>query len=416
MTSTNMSQQLVLNPDWLAITMRITGEIRPIAGHVWREYPMTNVWAKRRILWSEEGDKVLTLLSEPRSSSINSKIALCEIENEWLYHGGGYHRILQTLKQGLLFEVVGLSRLDLAVDFTPTAAQKDIIIGLATGEYYAKGKENRVPWWGKFSDEKLSPMWKGFSVPYDQSWGHKTSAIKWKLYYKSKELLDAGGGTFFTKPYIVDQWRLHGMDVSNVWRVEVSMKQLNNYQIYGHPINLDYLDNNMEELFIQMYDSRFKIRLNEGHKDKTNDKEVTFLPLPKVAYTFSRRETKSHREHYGRITLLRHLVQSMDDEHILLDPPTRNAVFTHMRSLIERDNLQNYFYEMTGSFLDEFIDAKVRDADGKELIMPQKPNYNGDIKPNLNADQFDPETQVRYHQLIAEKVGREIGTFGSQLP
>lgn len=411
-----MEQQLVLNPDWLAITLRITGEIRPIAGHVWREYPMTNVWAKRRILWSEEGDKVLTLLSEPRSSTINSKIALCEIENEWLYHGGGYHRILQTLGQGVLFEVIGLSRLDLAVDFTPTAAQKDIIIGLATGEYYAKGKENRVPWWGKFSDEKLSPMWRGFSVPYDQSWGHKTSAIKWKLYYKSKELLDAGGGTFFTKPYIVDQWRLHGMDVSNVWRVEVSMKQLNNYSIYGHPINLDYLDNNMEELFLQMYDSRFKIRLNEGHKDKSNDKEVTFLPLPKIAYTFSRRETKSHREHYGRITLLRHLVQSMDDEHILLDEPSRNAVFDHMRSLIRRDNLQNYFYEMTGNFLDDYIEKKLAEAEGRELVMPQRPNYHADIKPNPNADQFNPDTQRQYEQLIAAKVAREIGSYGSQLP
>lgn len=408
-----MEQQLVLNPDWLAITLRITGDVRPIAGHVWREYPMTNVWAKRRILWSEDGDKVLTLLSEPRSSTINSKIALCEIENEWLYHGGGYHRILQILGQGVLFEVIGLSRLDLAVDFTPTAAQKDIIIGLATGEYYAKGKENRVPWWGKFSDEKLSPMWRGFSVPYDQSWGHKTSAIKWKLYYKSKELLDAGGGTFFTKPYIVDQWRLHGLDLANVWRVEVSMKQLNNYQIYGHPINLDYLDNNMEELFLQMYDSRFKIRLNEGHKDKTNDRTVTFLPMPRIGYTFSRKPTKSQREHYGRITLLRHLVQSLDDEHIFLDPPTRTAVFTHIRSLIERDNLQNYFYEMTGSFLDEFIDAKVRDAEGKELVMPQRPNYNGDIKPNLNADQFDPGTQRRYEELIAAKVQRELGHSGN---
>lgn len=406
-----MTQELLLNCDWLGLSLHIAGEPKPVEGYIWREYTATNVWNKRRVLWTENGDRVLTLLSEPRSAIISSSAALCEIENEWLYHGGGHRKILDVLEKSVFFNITGISRLDLAVDFCPTEAQKEVIFGLADGEYYIGGKANRVPWWAKVRNNKLHPMWNGKNIPYDQSWGHKTTDIKWKLYYKTKELLDAGGGKFMMKPYIVDQWRLHGMDIRNVWRVEVSVKKCNNYLLYGNRLDLGQIEANFEELFCQLYQSRFQVKLNEGHKDRTNDKQITFLPIDKIIYTLQKRETENERQHNGRITLMRHLVQSLDDEQVLLDRVSRENVYNHIYQIIERDNLNNYFNTMTGQYFEEWVAKKEAEAAGSEVYEIEKPKQNTDIKPNPKAEERDPEAEQRYWRAVDEKIRRDLKGF-----
>lgn len=401
-------QELLLNCDWLGLSLHLAGEPKPIDGYIWREYTATNVWNKRRVLWTEDGDRVLTLLSEPRSAIINKSSALCEIENEWLYHGGGHQRILDVLEKSVYFNITGISRLDLAVDFCPDETQKEIIFGLADGQYYVGGKTNRVPWWSKVMNEKIHPMWNGKNIPYDQSWGHKTTDIKWKLYYKTKELLDAGGGKFMMKPYIVDQWRLHGMDVRNVWRVEVSVKKCNNYLLYGNRLDLGQIEANFEELFRQLYQSRFQIRMNEGHKDKTNDRQITFLPIDRISYTLQKRHPETERQHNGRITLLRHLITSLDDEQVLLDRTSRENVYDHIYKIIERDNLGNYFMAMTGTWFDEWVAQKDKEAAGSESVEIEKPIMNADIKPNPKADEYDPTTEQTYWKYIKDKVQRDL--------
>ncbi len=406
----SFSDSLLLNCDWLGLSLQIAGDPRPIDGYQWREYSATNVWAKRRVLWTDEGDRVLTLLSEPRSTVINSRAALLEIENEWLYHGGGFRKILDLLTTSVFYTITGISRVDLAVDFSPTEAQKEVICGLGDGSYYVGGKSNRVPWYAQLNSDKLSPMWNHKNVPYDQSWGHKTTDIKWKLYYKSKELLDAGGGKFFMKPYIVDQWRLNGLDVSNVWRVEVSVKKCNNYSLYGERITIDNLERNFHEFFLQLYDSRFQIKLNEGHKDRSNDKRVSFLDVRKINYTMQRRQPSNERQRNGRITLLRHLVQSLEDEQVLLDRQSRFAVYEHMQKIIERDNLENYFFAMTGYWWDEYITVMDNKANGSEVKEIDRPMVNADIKPNVNAEIEDKSTALEYWKSIGGKVERDLHT------
>lgn len=401
-------QELLLNCDWLGLSLHIAGDPKPVEGYIWREYTATNVWNKRRVLWTENGDRVLTLLSEPRSAIISSSAALCEIENEWLYRGGGHRRILDVLEKSVFFNITGISRLDLAVDFCPTEAQKEVIFGLAVGEYYIGGKSNHLPWWAKVRNDKLHPMWNGKNIPYDQSWGHKTTDIKWKLYYKTKELLDAGGGKFMMKPYIVDQWRMHGMDIRNVWRVEVSVRKCNNYLLYGNRLNLGQIEANFEELFRQLYQSRFQVKLNEGHKDRTNDKIITFLPIDKIFYTLQKRETENERQHNGRITLMRHLVQSLDDEQVLLDKVSRENVYNHIYQIIERDNLNNYFQVMTGDYFEEWVAKKDLEAADSEIYSVEKPIMNADIKPNIKAEEYDSKTEEEYNKMIKRKVEREI--------
>lgn len=405
-------QKILCSCDWLGLSLRLSGEVKPIEGYIWREYSATNVWNKRRILYTEDGDKVLTLLNEPRSTLIAKNAALLEIENEWLYHGCGYWRILDTLRSAVFFEVIGISRLDLCVDFVPTKSQADTINKLYNNEYYVVGKRNGSDFWSRNKNKKLQADWLNRKIPHNQSWGHKTSAIKWKLYYKSKELLDAMGGKFYDKPYIVDMWRINGLDTSNVWRLEVSLKHLNDYSIYGHPINLDWLDSNQLELFCQMYNQRFQIRKEQGHLDRSNDDKVEFLPITKIVRTFQRNEPKSHRQHNGRITLLRHLVQSLDDEQVLLDSVSRNAVFDHIASILNRDNLHNYFLAITGQWFDEWVATKDQQAAGTQEVDIPKPQNNADILPNENADTYNPDTEKRYWEAVGAKVKRDLNLFG----
>lgn len=405
-------QKILCSCDWLGLSLRLSGEVKPIEGYIWREYSATNVWNKRRILYTEDGDKVLTLLNEPRSAIIAKNAALIEIENEWLYHGGGYWRILDTLRSSVFFEVIGISRLDLCVDFVPTKSQAATIDKLYNGNYYVVGKRNGSNFWSRNKNPKLQADWLNREIPHNQSWGHKTSAIKWKLYYKSKELLDAMGGKFYDKPYIVDMWRINGLDTSNVWRLEVSLKHLNDYSIYGHPITLDWLDSNQLELFCQMYNQRFQIRKNQGHLDRSNDDEVEFLPIPKIQQTFQRNDPKSKRQHNGRITLLRHLVQSLDDEQVLLDSVSRNAVFDHIASILNRDNLHNYFLAITGQWFDEWVATKDKQAAGSQVVDIPRPQANTDILPNENADIYNPDTEKRYWESVGAKVKRDLTLFG----
>lgn len=407
-----LEQKILCSCDWLGLSLRLSGEVKPIEGYIWREYSATNVWNKRRILYTEDGDKVLTLLNEPRSAIIAKNAALLEIENEWLYHGGGYWRILDTLRSAVFFEVIGISRLDLCVDFVPTKSQSDTIDNLYNGKYYVVGKRNGSNFWSRNKNPKLQADWLNREIPHNQSWGHKTSAIKWKLYYKSKELLDAMGGKFYDKPYIVDMWRINGLDASNVWRLEVSLKHLNDYSIYGHPITLDWLDSNQLELFCQMYNQRFQIRKNQGHLDRSNDDEVEFIPIPKIEKTFQRNDPQSHRQHNGRITLLRHLVQSLDDEQVLLDSVSRNAVFDHIASILNRDNLHNYFLAITGQWFDEWVATKDEEAAGAKQLDIPKPQTNADILPNENADVYNPDTEKRYWKAVGAKVKRDLNLFG----
>lgn len=357
--------------DWLGLSLRLNSDPIDITGYQWREYTPTNVWGKRRVLWTNEGDRVLTLLSEPRSRIISSNAALLEVENEWLYHGLGPDGILDVLLKSCFFEILGISRLDLAVDFVPTEFQTQVIEGLASGEYYIGGKQNGSGFWSVPHNEKLNPVWNGRRIPHSTSWGHKTSAIKWKLYYKTKELLDAGGGQFMEKPYIVDHWRMHEFDISNVWRLEVSMHHLNDYKIYGNKIDLQELVDHRVDLFLSMYNSRFQVRKNEGHKDKSNDTAVTFLGLPDNWRNVTRAEPKKLAEHSGRITLLRHLVASLDDEHVLLDATTRRDVLEHIAKVIHRDRLDNYFRAMVGKWYEQWRDEVEAEVEQRYLHHEQ---------------------------------------------
>ena len=349
-----MEQVLPLSCDWLALTLNL--ECRPVGcpeGHRWAFYSPTNVWGSRWCLFNEWGEKVFTLLFQPISSIIKPTAALFEVANEWLYHGLGISGALGLLGQVCRFSVRGISRLDLACDFNPDDAQTAIIKGLSSGEYYVAGKRNGSGFWTSVSDKYYPAEWQG-KIPHCQSWGHKTSDVKWKLYYKTKELRDAAGGKGFDKPYIVDMWRDVGLDERNAWRLEVSVRNCNGFDFLGRKLTFEAFKESGSDLFQALYTSRFQVRRNEGHKDRTNDTLCNLLDVGAARDAFKVHRHDTLTEHNGRLSLIRHMVADIQREEVLINDNAREAVVDAMERILEGDRFHKYFYTVVGMEFDEW--------------------------------------------------------------
>lgn len=419
-----VSQRCLLNTDWVGMTIRVDTEIKDApTGYQWRVYENgTNVWKSRRILYTERGDKVCTLLTDPKSRIIDPHAGLLEIENEWLYHGIGVRGIQDVLRKCMIYTVRGFSRLDLCVDFEPTAGQLETIDGLADGSRYVQGKRCGSGFWSINRGEWLPERYVGVRIPHCISWGHKTSDVKWKCYYKSKELRDAAGGLGWDKPYIVDQWREAGFDVNNVWRLEVSLHRCNNLLHDGRRLSQDEWGQYTVALFRDLYSSRFVVRENAGHKDKSNDKVVEFLPIEGHGLVRCR-TYEGEDSHNGRIGLLRQLVKSLDVEEVLLDGATREGVLSHIRDIIRRDGLQNYFKGMVGEYYEEYCEYVRQQAQATEACpgrydFVREDKAGADLKPNARFDERKeqhkpvevvlPDTIVNYSRKQDDKWNNQL--------
>lgn len=375
-------QPILLNNDWLAESITLSGEERkPPRGYKWVEYDGTNVWLRRRCLFNEYGDKVFTLLDKPKSSIIRPDAGLLEIANEWLYHGIGVRGVEKLLRYCVEYKCIGLSRVDLAMDFEPNVVQQGVIMGLSQGKMYVSGKRSGSGFWSTNNDEWMPECWRGKAIPHCQSWGHKTTSVKWKLYYKSKELRDAGGG-WFDKPYIVDQWREAKLDINNVWRLEVSIHNANQLLFDGVPVSRDVWYKNTVALAQSLYTQRFMVRENNGHRDKTNDKVVLFLPVRNIT-PIRCKPAEGESQRNGRISLLRGLVNSLSCESVANDEKTVKGVVEHVNSIVQRDGLQYYFHGMVGETVEEWAERVTAGAKGEVYEMNIK---NTDIKPNTTFE------------------------------
>lgn len=380
-------QHVLLNNDWFAMSVALTGEERrPVSGYKWVEFDGTNVWKRRRCLFNEYGEKVFTLLSEPKSSVIRPDAGLMEIANEWLYHGIGVSGILHLFRYLCEYRELGLSRLDLALDFVPNERQRKVIWGLSDGSMYVSGKRSGSGFWSSSSAEWMPLEWRGKRIPHCQSWGHKTTDVKWKLYYKSKELREAGGG-WFAKPYIVDQWRESGFDINNVWRLEVSMHNCNGLTVNGERLSRELWYKHTGELVSSLYTSRFVIRENGSHKDKSNDKKVHFLPV-RGDMLVRRKVSEGDGTRNARVSLLRSLVRACDDEMVKYDERTVDGVCEHVKRLVWQDGLQRYFLAMVGKTLDEWVLGVKSQASGMTYVATPK---NTDIQPFTGFDTCLPQ-------------------------
>ena len=327
-----------------------------MARHTWLHLKGTKVWKCRAVLVNDRGCKVATLLYHPLSSILPETAALLEVANEWLYHGLGARGVVSLLTDTQRLNVVGISRADVCVDFCPTDSQASIIKGLADGCYYIAGKRNGSQFWGTQSSPRLHPMWHG-TFAHCLSWGHKTSGVKWKCYYKTLELWQQGGMEFPEKPYIIDQWRQAGFDESNVWRLEVSITHFGNMLLNGEPLSLDMVTSTPMNVFASMYLPRFVVKRNEGHKDKTNDTSVEFLPISGDIERWRKRESVNATITGERVSLLRKLCSATLEPAVLASPTLVDSLCESIRTIVREDHLERYFARITGYNTGTYIES-----------------------------------------------------------
>lgn len=415
---------LPLSLDWLSLSLVLHLPITHCPeGHRWAYYSPTNVWASRWVLYNDYGDKVFTILSQPRSGTIEADRALLEIANEWLYHGLGVSGVLRLFDQcfetsdnGVGYVITGISRVDLAADFTPTIDQHDVIVGLNNTSLRVAGKQNGSGFWSTVRSPRLHPMWAGY-CPHDMNWGHKTSDVKWKLYYKSKELQDDAGGLGWSKPYIVDMWREVGLDESNVWRLEVSIKNCNRFDFKGEKLSFKRLMNAGSDLFQALYTSRFTIQRNEGHKDKSNDEVIQFLDVGALRGAFKVRREEHLVEHNSVLTLLRHLINDAMTEQVVIGDIAREALIGSITQIVDGYGLHPYFQEVTGMNLETWVEwLRVRGYYFGEEHLPSV-NDDGTKMEDalLTAGVIRPHFDERLNPLGALSSKSQVSNEGRQL-
>lgn len=274
----------IINVDWLAFSVRLCEtsterdnhafSFHSPAGYRLVEFAGTNIYKRRIILYHESGRKVLTMLCEPHSRVIDRLAMLVEVANEYLYTG--FAQMLDLINEVHPCTFLCLSRFDICCDFVATQARLQLIKQLSENQAYVQGKRDGVSFHAYTAETTGIER-----VNRQQSWGSKNSNIKWKVYNKSLEIFEVGknGERTCNKPYIADEWRRAGWDVLNVWRIEVSLSPAAKFQFYGKRLSWKIAINGFDvtDLFVSLYMTRFVVRLNQGHRDKTNDKRVHLL-------------------------------------------------------------------------------------------------------------------------------------------
>jgi len=349
------------NCDWLAFSVTIisrpdesVGEwlfCAPVGFRV-VELGGTNIYARRLFVLNDAGDKFLTILCKPLSPVIPPSSALVEVANQHLYYSRAW-------VMGFLYKLhpcafLCLSRFDVCADFNPTADGLGLIRRLAAGTAYIQGKRA-----GSQFHTFCNVTGGVDRVAHCLSWGSPYSLVKCKLYNKTKEIFDIlpSGETVCSKPWIVESWERSGLTHGDVWRIEFSITHASGFQFRGRQLVLDdcILDSVCADLWYSLYMTRFVIRENEAHKDRSNDTR-SFLVSPleeEFAWPYVARlrkvEPKSERVSPEFVGVIRSLVAQLDKVEVKANIPVYQSLCRSVAEVVAGGGLGLWFYRCFGA-------------------------------------------------------------------
>lgn len=175
---------------------------------------------------NEEGgwDDFAEVQSAPYSGILHKESVIVRFVNRALYRHDFWELAMRFLSDND-FVFQGISRIDICADFNnfESMSPRALIEGFAAKRFRHVGRGVGALYFnhgkGAERDEFNRPM-PDYGVRYTGlSFGTHASDARVYLYDKSFELL-----TQSDKPWIRDQWIAAGLDVLNVWRLEVSIK------------------------------------------------------------------------------------------------------------------------------------------------------------------------------------------------
>lgn len=367
----------VINVDWLAFSIVLVPSPVEKDAHEFHladpssegfalvEFGGTNIYRKRAIVYNSDGSKMLTLLYCPFSRVISYDSCLVEVANEYLYGrevvvGDVCYRtldwVLEVLQLLHPFSFQCMSRLDVCCDFPLTHDRHDIVMGLANNEVYVQ----RYSEGSMFHDFQLVRGCKVSRLPKCLSWGSKHSNIKWKLYNKSLEVFDfvnEGGRPVrhCNKPYIVERWQAAGFDISNVWRLEVSVNPMAKYLFHGSKVRFADVSNYffVLDLFTVLYMSKFVTRLNEGHADRSNDERVWLLGRHGFTDKLVAKESSSSREVVEYVSCLRSAMLQRSKVEVQVNSQMLQLWTNTAVECVRLGHLEGYFLRTYGRAVED---------------------------------------------------------------
>lgn len=215
----------VLSIDWLSIFGVYAGE-----GNIWEPSPCQGFDYKRedfgtrsfsvfhrvRIANDEGGwDEFAEVQSVPYSPVLPQYAIIIRFVNRVLYMPN-FWDVAQRFLTANDIQVRGISRIDICADFNQFASidPRALIEGFAAKKYRHIGRGV-----GSLAFNH-GVHYKEYGVNYTGlTFGKHASDAHVYLYDKSFELMTQGD-----KPWIRERWKRVGLDVRNVWRLEVSIK------------------------------------------------------------------------------------------------------------------------------------------------------------------------------------------------
>lgn len=369
----------ITNCDWLSFSVKMlldaeeahtAPRLTTPQGCSLVEFPGTNMYKKRAILYDNNGDKLLTLLWQPHSHIIDSSSLFVEVANPLLY-SGKYRAVPELLQQIHPHTWQSLSRLDLCTDFQPTTAQYAVIDMLQDGSVYVQGKRTGTMWHSFAAASKFVKR-----TPHQLTWGSGLSQIKWKLYNKTNEIYQRtpDGRLWCSKPYIAEMWKLNGLRPDlDTWRAEVSIMGSSTLQWRGQRLGWDTLKDpdTLNALYYDLYTTRMKMRLNQGHDNKRYDKEIEFLQTPDTAGSRVQKAPPSRdTTRVAYAPTIRTLVQQLERTEVRINPNINEPLLATLRHITLSAGLRGYFAAMVGQDIESYIQEYTENNTGQHTAAP----------------------------------------------
>lgn len=269
-------------------------------------------------IYNVDGDHYAVLQRVPFSSIISADGAILKLANRELYKPTMIDTLLIFLNTHQ-FTFKTISRLDICFDSNNLKnglKHQSLIKGLQNGKYL---KNNQGQAKQNFEVQSTtSRIMECNSI----SFGSLSSAVKTKMYNKTKEMADVK-----YKPYIVESWKENGIDTEkDVWRIEISIKadmtnivKLDTGETFR--LTTDHLKfiTDIQNIFYTYAIKYFSFKINDGKKNKTRMPNLEIFPdrpiitAQPIRITLQNDESRSDKVFLNKLHRIETELRNIDD-------------------------------------------------------------------------------------------------------
>lgn len=388
MVDRNKKCDVIVNLDWLSLSFIATNRrdyevsdlcLNEVDGYVIERCSGTNVFKNRFLIYDESGIKKMTVLADPKSKLMNRDLCLVEFSNHTLYNGE-FVRLYNAMYEFHDGFFHGLSRVDVCCDFQyyyneyeEVTEAKNLSDFLLLNLYYIQGKKDGAAFYNYEKQHDLIT-----TVCKQLSWGSKSSAFKWKLYNKSKEIHDESH-----KYYIEQVWNQSGFDLEkDTWRLECSITNANKYEIKNVAgVNLLVFDNLYKrdclfKIFKFLVTKRFVCRRNEGQKNSSRNQIVDLFSFGFPDCEIKIKDDFSHVLPDTAMRFIRQSVKDLQDLQFCRRGLVVELLIKTVQEVLDTYNLYDWFLSEFGiSFNDFYFYAYEKGGRLRQFFGPMTDDF-----------------------------------------